>query len=131
LAAWLGDIATLLTTIKTSIVAAINELHADFTALAGGSTISDATLIEWTEGEDYELTAITRDADGVPTTATVKWPDAGTGTFTTDTRDDTWLAIKAYHITHVSGGVTKTVTQTAVTRDANGAITAKPVLTIV
>ncbi len=88
----------------------------------------DPQLKEWTEGEDYELTAATYDADNVITTATVKWPDASAGTFTTVTKDSTWLAINAYTISHTSSG--KTVTQAAVTRDASGNVTVKPALTV-
>lgn len=99
-------------------------------ALLGGSgaTVSDAQLTEWTEGEDYELTAATYDADNVVTTATAKWPDGSAGTFTTVTKDATWLAINAYTISHAASS--KTVTQAAVTRDANGNITVKPALTV-
>lgn len=88
----------------------------------------DPQLKEWTEGEDYELTAATYDADNVITTATVKWPDASGGTFTTVTKDATWLAINAYTITHTVAS--KTVTQDAVTRDASGNVTVKPALMV-
>jgi hypothetical protein len=85
-------------------------------------------LIQWADGAAYELTAATYDSDGVVTTATVKWPDASAGTFTTVTKNTTFLAIDAYTITHTASS--KTVTQTAYTRDAQGNITVKPALTI-
>lgn len=85
-------------------------------------------LKAWTEGQDYEATSITRDSDGVVTTATVKWPDGSVVTFTTTTKNTTWLAIDAYIISHTDTG--QTVTQTAVTRDSDGAITTKPALTV-
>lgn len=85
-------------------------------------------LKEWTEGEDYELTAITRDANDIATTATVKWPDGSAGTFTTVTPNTTWYCIDAYTITHTNSG--KTITQTAPTRNSAGSITVKPALTI-
>lgn len=95
---------------------------------AGGSGVEDARLIEWTEAGAYELTAITVDGDEVITTATVKWPDGSAGTFTTTTKDSTWLAVNAYTITHTASG--NTVTQAAVTRNAQGTITTKPALTV-
>ena len=88
----------------------------------------DARLIAWTESETYEATAVTRDADGVPTTATVKWPDESAGVFTLVTKNSTWLAVDAYTVSHTDSG--KTVTQAAVTRDALGNITTKPALTV-
>lgn len=104
----------------------LSELDTAITNLHGGTNVTDDLLKAWTEAEAYELTAITRDADGVPTTATAKWPDGVAGTFTTVTKNATWLAVDAYTITHGA----KTVTQAAVTRDANGDITVKPALTV-
>lgn len=124
----IGNLTTLTTTAKTSTVAALNELAADVAALSGGANVSDQTLKEWVTGEDYEMTAITYDADGVVTTATVKWPDGSAGTFTTTTKNSTWLAVDAITISHTASG--KTVTQAAVTRDSNGLVTTKPALTV-
>lgn len=123
-----GSLAALTTTAKTSAVAALNEIDADLAAIVGGATVTDARLKEWVSGEDYEITAATYDSDGVPTTATVKWPDASAGTFTTTTKNATWLAIDAYTVSHTSSS--KTVTQAAVTRDANGQVTVKPAITV-
>jgi len=124
----IGDLDALTTTAKTSAVAALNEIDAEMATLAGGATVTDARLKEWVSGEDYELTAITYDADGVVTTATVKWPDGSAGTFTTTTKNSTWLAVDAYTISHTASG--KTVTQAAVTRDGSGLVTVKPALTV-
>ncbi len=124
----IGQLSTLTTTVKTSAVAAMNEIDADLAALGGGATVTDARLKEWASGEDYEITAATYDSDGVVTTATVKWPDASAGTFTTTTKNTTWLAVDAYTVSHTASG--KTVTQAAVTRDANGQVTVKPALTV-
>lgn len=124
----IGNLTTLTTTAKTSTVAALNELAADVAALSGGANVSDQTLKEWVTGEDYELTSITYDANGVVTTATVKWPDGSAGTFTTTDQNSTWLAVDAFTISHTASG--KTVTQAAVTRDSNGLVTTKPALTV-
>ena len=96
--------------------------------LHGGAGVTDDLLKEWTAGEDFEVTAANFDADNVITTATVKWPDGSGGTFTTVTKNSTWLAIDAFTITHTVAS--KTVTQAAVTRDASGNVTVKPALTV-
>lgn len=93
------------------------------------ASASDAVLKEWTNAEAYEANgAVTRDSNGIPTTFNVTWPDGSAGVFTTTANDATTGAINAYTITHVASG--KTVTQTAVTRDTNGAVTNKPLLTV-
>lgn len=104
------------------------SLDAGITNLAGGASVTSAVLKAWAEGEAYELTAINYDGDGVVTTATAKWADGSAGTFTTTTKNSTWLAVDAYTITHSVSG--KTVTQAAVTRDSNGNVTVKPALTV-
>lgn len=95
---------------------------------SAGAAATSALLKSWVTSEGYELTAITRDVDEVVVVATVKWPDGSGGTFTTVTKNATWLAIDAYTVSHTLSG--KTVTQAAVTRDSAGAITAKPALTV-
>lgn len=131
----IGSLGDLDTTEQASVVVAINEINtnadtalAATVALAGGATVTDARLKEWVSGEDYEITAVTYDSDGVVTTATVKWPDGSAGTFTTTTKNSTWLAVDAYTISHTDSS--NTVTQTAVTRDVNGQVTVKPALTV-
>lgn len=94
----------------------------------GGATVSDQTLTDWVAGEAYQLTAITRNASEVPTTATVLWPDGSAGTFTATTINVAFSAVDAFTISHTLSG--KTVTQAAVTRNAAGAVTAKPALTV-
>lgn len=98
------------------------------TNLHGGANVTDDTLKGWTEGENYELTSITRNGDGVITSATAKWPDGTSGTFTATTVNGTWLGIDAYTVTHAASG--KIVTQTVVTRNADGDVTSKPALTV-
>lgn len=111
-------------------VAAETSGDAIVTLDQGGTTVTDQTLKEWTNGSGYEPNgAITIDANGVPTTFTVKWPDGSGGTFTTTSTDPVTGAITGYTITHTLSG--KTVTQPTMTRDAaTGAVTNKPVLTV-
>ena len=121
--------ATTWNTVSASLDAQITANTAAIALLGGsGATVSDAQLKEWTEGEDYEITAATYDSDNVVTTATVQWPDGSAGTFTTTVKDTTWLAINGYTITHTVAS--KTVTQATITRDANGNVTVKPALTV-
>src|SRR5690625_3117072 len=101
-----------------------DQVEAIADALADGPLAADQRLREWTEAESYEVTSINRDADDVVTTAAVSWPDGSGGTFTTTTKNSTFLAIDAYTITHTQSG--KTVTQAAVTRDSDGNVTTKP-----
>jgi len=100
--------------------------------LGSGQSGVDASnsdvLRMWAAGECYTVTSATRDSDGVITTSTVSWPDGSSGTFTTTTKNATFLTIDAFTVSHTSSG--KTVTQTAVTRDASGNVTAQPALSI-
>ncbi len=82
--------------------------------------------------KDYELLlsgTITRDANNVVTTSGVVWPDGSTGTFTATTVNSTFKCVDAYTVTYVNGA-TKTVTQSAVTRNAGGYVTTYPVATV-
>lgn len=85
-------------------------------------------LKAWVGSEAYTVSSATRDSDGVITTATVSWPDGSSGTFTRTTKNSTFLTIDAYTVTHTNSG--KTATQSAVTRDASGNVTAQPAITI-
>jgi hypothetical protein len=108
------------------------QLEDATTSLNGTFVAAAAALLGWAYGQNFRLVSASRDSYGAITTASVIWPDGGTGTFTTDTASTAFPgAIDAYHVTYVVSGVTKTVTQTAVTRDATtGAVTAQPALTV-
>lgn len=100
----------------------------DDAVLPGGATLLNALLRGWANSTAFTLTSATRDSDGVITTATVSWPDGSAGTFTTVTKNATFLTIDAYTVTHTSSG--RTVTQASVTRNASGYVTAQPALSI-
>jgi len=92
---------------------------------------ANRALSTWAYAQSFQLVSATRDVNGAITTASIVWPDGATGTFTTDTASTAFPgAIDAWHATYVLGALTKTVTQPAVTRDANGAVTAQPAITI-
>ena len=88
-------------------------------------------LLAWSFASAFQLVNVNRDTNGAITTASIMWPDGGTGLFTTDATDPTFLgAINAWHATYVLNGVSKLVTQAAVTRDALGNITQQPTITV-
>ena len=75
--------------------------------------------------------AITRDPTGAATTAPVTWPDGTPGTYTALVLSAAFPgAVDSYQITYGSP-VTKTYTQPAITRDANGAAVTVPAITVV
>lgn len=95
----------------------------------------DTDLAAWTYADAFQLVAMRtpRDVNGAITSADVRWPDGSTGIFTTTTASSALLgALDAYTVTYVPPfGPTRTVTQPAVTRDASGAVTAQPAITVV
>lgn len=99
----------------------IDQLNAGVTSALRG----------WSAAESFTLTSATRNSDGAVTSATIKWPDGATGTYTADMLSTDFPgATDGWHATHVLAGATLTVTQPTVTRDADGAITAQPDITI-
>ena len=73
---------------------------------------------------------ITRDANGAATSAPVVWPNGQPGTYTATLVSTAFPgAVDAYTITYGSP-VTRTYTQPAVTRDANGSVTVRPAITV-
>ena len=74
--------------------------------------------------------AITRDANGAATSAPVTWPDGTPGTYTATTLSTAFPgAVDAYQITYGSPA-TKTYTQPTITRNASGAATNVPAITV-
>jgi hypothetical protein len=95
---------------------------------SAGAAATSALLKQWTSADAYELTAITYDANQIISGGTVKWPDGSAGTLTVTSANATWRTVDAYTISHTLSG--KTVTQSAVTRNASGNVTVKPALTV-
>lgn len=124
----IGTLALLTTTDKTDLVSAVNEVIEK--VITFGADITQPTLRAWTEGESYELINLVYDTTYTNTlsAATVAWPDGSTGDFAATTINATYEAIDAYTITHDASGLT--VTQPAVTRNTDGAVTTKPPLGI-
>lgn len=92
--------------------------------------ILDYALSTWAYGQVFRLVSAARDANEAITTANIVWPDGVAGVFTTDVASSAFPgAIDAWHATYDSTPF-RTVTQPAVTRDANGAVTAQPAITI-
>ena len=88
-------------------------------------------LETWANAQTFQLVSAIRDANSAIITASIVWPDDTAGVFTTDIASTDFPgAIDAWHATY-AGTPSKLITQTAVTRDANGAVTAQPAITIV
>jgi hypothetical protein len=88
----------------------------------------DAYLTEWAQGKDYEPLVITRDSEGRVTSMTVKWPDESSGVYTATNYNVTHEVYDGYTITHSDSS--KTVSQSAVTRNVEGAIINKPAINV-
>jgi hypothetical protein len=101
-------------------------------SLAASTFSLNQKLYTWTNSTSFSLSSITRNSDGAIVTGTTVWPDGSTGSFITDTFSTLFPgAIDAFHVTYVpASGPTKTITQSLLTRDASGAVTVQPVLTI-
>ncbi|WP_059412651.1 hypothetical protein [Cupriavidus basilensis] len=94
------------------------------------ANIVSGQLLGWAQTQNFQLVSGTRDANGALTAAQIAWPDGTAGVFTADVLSTAFPgAIDAWHATYV-GATTKTVTQPAMTRDANGAVTAQPAILI-
>lgn len=101
--------------------ARLNQLESDL----------EAALLQLArDPEQLFAGAITRDADGTPTSAVVKWPDGVDGNYAGTASVSFPGAVSAYTVTRV-GSPTVTFTQPAVTRDATtGLVTNRPPITI-
>lgn len=80
--------------------------------------------------DEIAVGAVTRSANGAATGFGVVWDDGATGVFVGTESTSTPGAIDSYTVTHVLGGVTTTYTQPALTRNASGAVTARPAMTV-
>ncbi len=91
-----------------------------------GSPTSAQSRLAWAANPDVLVFgSITRNADGVVTSATVTWPDLVTGTYTA-TVNATFGTVVSYVITY--GSVT--YTQPTMTLDANGYVVTRPAITV-
>jgi hypothetical protein len=97
-----------------------------------GDTALNATyvgLIQAAKNPDLLIAgAVTLDGSDQVTSAVVQWPDGSPGTLTITSRDANG-AVLAYNITYGSP-ITKTFTQPAITRNANGAATLVPQIVV-
>lgn len=94
---------------------------------------STATLGAWSQNIDAYLSAKTLNGNGCVSAATVTWPDGKVGTYALTTADAIRLDTpNAFVATYVGTSSTRTITQSAVTRNANtGLVTTRPAPTVV
>lgn len=105
-----------------------NNNVADNAAAIATKTDKATSILAWAYVEAYAPLTSTIDANGVETDQTIQWPDGATGA-----KHVTSIvngAPSAWYYTHVLGGQTITLTQPALTFDANGNQTAQPALVI-
>jgi hypothetical protein len=99
----------------------------------GGGLSTSAQIIDWALAGAYTLGSVTYDSTytAAISTASVVWPDGSTGTFTSTTINPTFGTVDAYTISYVPPvGSSHTLTQSAVTRNSDGLITAQPTPTV-
>lgn len=115
------------------LVASANGLTSgtvEWEALRGDSVVTSSWTGLAANPDQLIVGAITRDANGAATSAGVVWPDGDTGTYTaTNVSEEFPGAVDAYTITKLASP-TITFTQPAVTRDASGAVTTRPAITV-
>jgi hypothetical protein len=100
--------------------AALNALEADL----------EAALLQLARDPSQLFSgAVTRDAAGAATSATVEWPDGVSGTYSGTASADFPGAVDSYTVTR-TGTPVLTFTQPAVTRDAAGYVTNRPPITV-
>jgi hypothetical protein len=104
----------------------LQSLGSYFASLIGSD--QNQRLVEWAQGKDYEPLSITRDSEGRITLMSVSWPDSSSGFYNATDYNATHEVYDGFTITHADSG--KTVTQSAVTRNAEGAVITKPNLTV-
>ncbi len=138
LAAALGDDANFATTITTALAtkAAKASNLSDLTNAATARTnlgvaAAGVENVALAGSPDLLIAgAVTRNANGAATSAPVQWPDTQPGTYTAISLSTAFPgAVDAYTITKGSP-VTQTFTQAAVTRNATGAVTTRPAITV-
>ena len=86
-------------------------------------------LMTWAITQAFILVNVTRDANSAIVTADIQWPDGVNGTLIIDKVSNFPGAVDAWRATYASDPM-KTVTQSAVTRDANGAVINQPIITV-
>lgn len=98
--------------------------------LAGSvASTSAVLLLQAYEVDPLVATVATQDSTGAALTGTLRWPtDGATGAFTITRNPDSTVA--SYVLTHVLSGTTTTFTQPTITRDASGAVTDRPAVTV-
>lgn len=111
------------------------------TALGGGRWIvvpigddpgwklnTDDLLTSWVESTAFSLTNALASSSGLITNAFIRWPDGSGGTYTATEINPEFGSVDAFEFVHSLSG--KTLVQSSVSRDENGAVTNKPLITI-
>lgn len=89
----------------------------------------DQQLLAWAADGGRFIEFVPTYANGLLSTATVKWPDGTAGVFTVDFINPLYESVDEYHVTYL-GETTKTVTQPRITRNSDGQATNIPLMTV-
>lgn len=100
--------------------------HVDVAPFPGEDDPGDISTLFAATPEALIVGAITRDASGTAMSAAVRCPGRATGTYTGTASTGFPGAVDGWTVTRVRAGVTRTCTQPAFTRNASGAVTARP-----
>ena len=123
--------------------AAAPTVHGELRQLLASATRTGPEVPSWLiawAGDPINMAVgpITYNSNNVPTSFNVQWPDGGTGVYTATTLSTLFPgSTDAYTVTYVGAGttqawsgITRTVTQPLVTRDAFGRTTDRPLRTV-
>lgn len=83
-------------------------------------------VLAWAMAEQFTLT----NQESILTSSSVNWPDGRSGVYTCTVVNTLFGVPDAFTVTYVAGSVTYTVTQSTVTRNADGDVVIAPAPTI-
>lgn len=98
------------------------EEHEAADLIAAFADRTETQVLAWAISEAWVMT----EPDQLLNTSAITWPDNRTGTYTCTEANAEWGAPDAFTLTYERGDSVLTITQAAVTRDADGLITYRP-----
>lgn len=87
-------------------------------------------LVAWTLSESFAMSGVAYDSDGILESADITWPDEVTGELNVTVANEEFLVPDAFTATYVKYSATRTVTQSTITRDEDGAVLTQPLPTV-
>jgi hypothetical protein len=120
---------------QTNVVISTSGLALNVGSYSGnGSGLTGAaptaTVQGWVTSQVFTNATILRDQNEVVTQMNLTFPDGGVGVFVTTSNNPTFHTVDAYTCTYTNCAIGHLFTQSAILRDASGAATNVPTLTI-